>query len=121
MPRHALNPIRRDVLPRVGLPRIAATLVISVLFLFLALGLSAGQNGDTRLHHGVSVGLSPSESAWLKAHPEVRWGCDPAWPPFCSLGKDGKAEGIDPDITRLVAERVGLRLKLVSGLAWSEV
>jgi signal transduction histidine kinase len=68
-----------------------------------------------------SVRLSPGEQEWVKAHPEVRWGSDPDWPPFCSIGKGGTLEGIDSDITRLVASRVGLTLTPVTGSSWSEV
>ena len=48
-------------------------------------------------------------------------GADPNWPPFSSLNRNGTLEGIDTDITQLVAQRVGLKLTLVHGATWTEV
>jgi signal transduction histidine kinase len=62
-----------------------------------------------------------AEQVWLRAHPEIRWGVDPDWPPFSSYDRQGKLVGIDADITRLAAQRVGLHLQVVPGNSWSEV
>jgi len=51
----------------------------------------------------------------------VRWGADPDWPPFSTLDREGKVVGIDADITRLVAERVGLRIVFVRASSWAQV
>lgn len=67
------------------------------------------------------VQLTESERTWLAAHPQVRWGIDPDWPPFSSFDRNGALIGIDADITRLVAARVGLQLTLVRAATWSEV
>jgi signal transduction histidine kinase len=67
------------------------------------------------------VRLTQAEQDWVKAHPHVRWGADPNWPPFSSFDRQGKLVGIDADITRLVAERVGLKLTFVQTASWSEV
>ena len=65
--------------------------------------------------------LTEAERGWLSAHPRVRWGADPDWPPFSSLDSHGELIGIDADITRLAAERVGLRVTVVPAASWSEV
>jgi len=68
-----------------------------------------------------SVRLTAAEQTWLKSHPEVRWGVDPNWPPFSSLNRTNQMIGIDADIVRLAAARVGLTLKRVIANSWSEV
>src|SRR4051812_39687780 len=67
------------------------------------------------------VQLTPAERAWLAAHPQVRWGMDPDWPPFSGFDHKGQLVGIDADITRLVAARVGLRLTIIRTAAWPEM
>lgn len=95
----------------------------------VALGLMVGLNafGDTELSprpdtaHQPQVALTQAEQDWLRAHPLVRWGADPDWPPFSSLDREGKVVGIDADITRLVAERVGLQIVFVRASSWAQV
>lgn len=65
--------------------------------------------------------LTESEQAWIKAHPQVRWGFDPNWPPFSSYDSYQRLVGIDFDLTLLVARRAGLQLSIVSGASWAEV
>jgi signal transduction histidine kinase len=67
------------------------------------------------------VQLTEAEQAWLRSHPQVVWGFDPDWPPFSSYDADGRLVGIDADITRLVAQRVGLPLLPVEADSWSNV
>ena len=61
------------------------------------------------------VTLTRAEQDWLSAHPQVRWGCDPEWPPFSSFDADHRLVGIDADLTRLVARRAGIHLSVVAG------
>src|SRR5262245_41990908 len=68
-----------------------------------------------------AVQLTEAEQQWLVAHPQVRWGADPDWPPFSSLDESGELIGIDADITRRVAERVGLKVTVVQASSWSEI
>ena len=67
------------------------------------------------------VRLTEAERAWLRSHPQVRWGFDPDWPPFSSFDAGGRLVGIDADLTRLVARRVGLHLVPVQAGSWSNV
>lgn len=80
-----------------------------------------GQKTDSDATNGAAVQLTPTEQAWLKNHPEVRWGADPNWPPFSSWNRTKQIIGIDADIVRLVAARVGLTVKPVVANSWSEV
>lgn len=68
-----------------------------------------------------TVQLTVAERAWLKNHSEVRWGADPNWPPFSSWNRTNQLIGIDADIVRLAAARVGLNVKPVIANSWSEV
>src|SRR5690349_15386913 len=76
---------------------------------------------NTRSTNAVTVSLTTTERAWLAAHPEVRWGADPDWPPFSNLNATGQLVGVDADITRKVAQRVGMNLKIVPAPTWAEI
>lgn len=65
--------------------------------------------------------LTEAEQLWINAHPVVRWGEDPDWPPFSTLDKSNHVTGIDADTVRLATARVGLRVIAVPATSWSEV
>ncbi len=77
--------------------------------------------GELHPERVAAVQLTQAERAWLTAHPQVRWGTDPDWPPFSSFDRKGQLIGIDADLTRLVAARVGLQLEVVRAASWSEM
>jgi signal transduction histidine kinase len=90
--------------------------------LSFARGAHGGTEYETEIfNRQVKVELTPEERDWLAAHPLVRWGADPDAPPFSSFGRDGKLEGIDTDITLLVAHRVGLNLSFVRAVTREEL
>jgi len=63
--------------------------------------------------------LPENERAWLAAHPRIRFGCDPDWPPFTFRAPDGHLIGIDPDILALLSQRLGLHFELVTSADWN--
>ena len=67
------------------------------------------------------IDLSPQEQAWLKAHPEIRLGAEPSYPPFSMVGDNGKFEGMAADYLQLIADRTGLNAKLQPGLSWTHI
>lgn len=69
----------------------------------------------------VAVHLTAAEQAWLGKHPVVRWGEDPDWPPFSQYDSHHNLVGIDADVVRLAAARVGLRVTPVQANSWSDV
>lgn len=69
----------------------------------------------------VAVHLTAAEQAWLSKHPVVRWGEDPNWPPFSEYDSHHNLLGIDVDVVRLAAARVGLRVTPVQANSWSEI
>lgn len=66
------------------------------------------------------IELSAAEREWVEAHPIVRVGMDPNWPPF-SLTKEGRCVGIDPDLLRRMGEKVGVRFEFATRATWEGV
>lgn len=63
--------------------------------------------------------LTDDEKQWLAAHPVIRVGTDPAWPPF-SLSTHGKGfEGIDIDVLTRIATLLGVRVEFIDTPSWS--
>lgn len=67
-----------------------------------------------------AVVLTAEQKAWLAAHPRIRVGVDPAWPPF-SLTPNGRPVGIDPDFLARLGERLGVRFEIGTRRTWTEV
>jgi len=95
-------------------------LILVVLACFAAARAHASTSAFER-RSDVRIALTESEQGWIKAHPQVRWGFDPNWPPFSSYDSYQRLVGIDVDLTRLVARRAGFQLSIVSGASWAEV
>ncbi|MBT7951174.1 MAG: transporter substrate-binding domain-containing protein [Gammaproteobacteria bacterium] len=67
-----------------------------------------------------SIKLNAEEQAWIKAHPVLRVGGQPTWPPFEYLGSDGQLQGFTYDYLQLIAERAGLTLSFDIEPTWAE-
>jgi signal transduction histidine kinase len=67
------------------------------------------------------VHLTAVEQEWLNKHAEIRWGEDPNWPPFSEYDSHHNLVGIDADIVRLAAARVGLKVTPVQAGSWTEI
>lgn len=63
--------------------------------------------------------FTPDEQAWLRAHPVVRVGTDPTYPPF-EFSENNVYQGMAYDYLQLVARRLGIRVELVTGISWKE-
>ncbi len=64
--------------------------------------------------------LSAAEREWVDAHPVVRVGVDPGWPPF-SVTRDGACAGIDPDLLERIGSRLGVRFEIETRKTWEAV
>jgi len=73
-----------------------------------AMGESAG--GDAS-----NLGLSAEERAFLKQHPVIRLGADPAWPPIEFVDERGRHAGLAADLLQAILKPLGLRTELVPG------
>ena len=69
----------------------------------------------------LGIRLTSAEETWLKKHKTIRLGVDPNWPPFDYIGEDGSHMGMAADYVRLLNERLGMSMKVVPSLIWSEV
>ncbi len=95
-------------------------LLLGVIAL-IGLRSPAASDERTSQPQNSTIILTDAEHEWIRAHPHVRWGADPDWPPFSSFDRKGQLIGIDADITRLAAARAGLDLTLVRAANWSEM
>ena len=67
------------------------------------------------------IELSPAESVWLRQHPVWRVSADPAWPPFSKLDGGTRWSGIDLDMIRLVAGKIGAQIELLPVASWPDL
>lgn len=64
--------------------------------------------------------LSAEETAWLRQHANpLRVHNEQSWKPY-NYFEDGQAKGYSIDYIKLVAEKLGIEVKFVSGPSWSE-
>lgn len=66
-------------------------------------------------------GLSDKERAWLRDHPDIRLGVDPAWPPFEFFDDTRVYRGIASDYVEAVSRQLDIRMTPTPGLSWPEV
>ncbi|WP_165671111.1 bifunctional diguanylate cyclase/phosphodiesterase [Metapseudomonas otitidis] len=65
--------------------------------------------------------LTQEEQDWLQAHPTLRIGVDASWPPFEFRDSQGRHQGLAADYTRLIQDRLNIRLDPIEPGNWSEV
>ncbi|MGD9363599.1 MAG: transporter substrate-binding domain-containing protein, partial [Desulfobacterales bacterium] len=68
----------------------------------------------------ITIPLSAEESAWLAAHPKIRFTGDPDWMPQEAFTGEGQYVGIVADILDLLEARLGIRFERVPVETWSE-
>ena len=89
---------------------------------YTLLGLSSGtHNLDGFVYHPERLLLSAEERAWIKAHPVIRIGVDPAWPPIEFLSKNGTYSGVTSGYMRRISEKLGLKIELEHYDTWAAV
>jgi len=67
-----------------------------------------------------ALNLTPAERRWLKEHPQIRLGVDPAWAPV-EFVEEGHYKGLAADYVRLFADRLGVEMQPQTGLSWEQV
>ncbi len=70
---------------------------------------------------GKKVELTPEESVWLEAHPEIEIGVDGAWPPIDFMDGEGIHSGIAADYLELIGQRLGIRFQARSFASFGEM
>ena len=68
-------------------------------------------------------GFAPTaaERAWLAAHPKIRVGFDPAWPPFSVVDEKSGCVGIDADLLAMLGRELGVKFEFIARSRWEEV
>jgi len=64
--------------------------------------------------------LSHDEKEWLKSHPALRLGIDPAWPPFEFYAKAHGYSGLASEYIKKIEKQLNISLKVQTGLSWQE-
>ena len=65
--------------------------------------------------------LSPRQAEWLGRHPQIVLGMyDSGWPPFEAM-RDGKPAGLGNDYLALLAQRLGVEVRVRMYRSWTEV
>ncbi len=82
---------------------------------FLLLGLSLPSLGQTR------IDLTPEEKSWLADHPKIVVGGETDWAPFDFVDKNGKYTGLANDYLKIIGERLGIKVEMVTGPHWNEL
>ncbi|HNW93688.1 MAG TPA: transporter substrate-binding domain-containing protein, partial [bacterium] len=65
--------------------------------------------------------LSPTERAWLQAHPVLRLSPDPDFPPIEFFNERGEYCGLAADYAHLLEQKLGITFTVVRCRDWSEV
>ena len=68
-----------------------------------------------------TVPLTQAERIWLRQHPTVRIGVDPAYPPYSFINPDGQYQGVAMDFIHLIGDHLGVNIDVVGGLDWPRI
>lgn len=91
------------------------TILLAVLWAAGGWRIAAAEAVSGRLE------LTASEQAWVAAHPRIRVGMDPAWPPFSTASASGECSGIDVDLLALLGKRIGVKFEVGTDRSWPAV
>ena len=76
---------------------------------------------DTYYQNTKALKLTKEELQWLKQHDTLRLAIDIDWPPFEYVDELGVYQGISADYIKLIAERLGIKLRPSINMSWAEV
>ena len=68
-----------------------------------------------------SLDLTEQERNWIRLHPEVVIGVDPAWAPFEFIDEQGRYSGMGADYIQLIAEKTELKFVVQNNPNWQLV
>jgi PAS domain S-box-containing protein len=78
---------------------------------------------DPELQYRTKAALAPqlneSEKAWLKEHKVIVLGGEANWPPIEFVSPDGVHQGLASEYLKLLEQRLGIRLKVLSAFSWA--
>ncbi|WP_083927978.1 transporter substrate-binding domain-containing protein [Desulfobacter curvatus] len=64
--------------------------------------------------------LSHEEKEWLKSHPALRLGIDPAWPPFEFYSQEYGYSGLASEYIKKIEKQLNISLQAQTGLTWQQ-
>jgi polar amino acid transport system substrate-binding protein len=67
----------------------------------------------------IQITLTKAEQTFLKKHPTITAHNEVDYPPYNFI-EDGKATGFSIDYLNILAQRLGIKVKYISGYSWSE-
>lgn len=90
--------------------------------IYSILGYTGGADDlDAFVYHPDRLVLSAKEKAWLKDHPVIRLGVDPAWPPVEFIAENGMVSGITSGYMKSIFEKLGIRVEVERRRTWEAV
>ncbi len=75
--------------------------------------------GDAGNKKTNKLNLTTAELNWLKAHPVITVHNEKEWPPF-NYFEYGKPRGLSIDYMNLLAKRLGIKIRYITGPSWGE-
>ena len=66
------------------------------------------------------IELTMQEQEWLKSHPKLKLGVDPAWPPIEYFDREGEYKGIIADYRALIEQRLAISMEPQPALSWTQ-
>ncbi|MEW8147553.1 MAG: transporter substrate-binding domain-containing protein, partial [Candidatus Thiodiazotropha endolucinida] len=67
------------------------------------------------------IELSTEELAWLRDHKKIRVGGETDWAPYAFVDDSGRFAGIAQDYLKIITEKLGIELEIVTGPTWGEL
>jgi ABC-type amino acid transport substrate-binding protein len=67
-----------------------------------------------------TVSLTSEEQQFIKDHPVIKLGVDPAFIPYEFFDNDGKYKGIAADYIDMINKKTGLNMEVTNGLTWTQ-
>ncbi len=91
-------------------------LILKVLLLVCLLCASAKAASP-----GNDIGYTNEEKEWLRTHPLLRIGVDPAYAPYSFRDDDGRYRGIALEFANYLQNQLNITLEVVPGLTWPQI
>jgi ABC-type amino acid transport substrate-binding protein len=93
---------------------------VSILatFLILAVAMTAPAGAVSEVE---KIALTDAEKEWLAAHSKIVVGGETDWAPFDFVDQTGKYVGIADDYLKIIGEKLGIEVEMVTGPSWDEL
>ena len=95
-------------------------LFLLMMLLFCTLSSNAATSKNYKHMKAPALSLSAEEKAFIKNHPEIRVSNEMDWPPFDYV-RSGLPAGFSVDFVRLLASKVGLKIRFINGFTFTEL